>query len=73
MNNVLTLSALIERISVFDDNKEISDGLAREIDHIRELTGEYMYFSKEAHVHMDGMYDVLINIRKQYKKEVLNE
>ena len=56
---------LIERIAIFDDSTEVADGLRIEADWVEEITGEYAYYAKEAAVHIEGMWELLQELKNR--------
>ena len=56
---------LIERIALFDDSVEIVDGLRAEADIFELETGEYAYYAKEGAEQIEGMWEILYEIRRR--------
>tara|TARA_R110000868_G_scaffold27797_3_gene105022 strand:+ start:1475 stop:1975 length:501 start_codon:yes stop_codon:yes gene_type:complete len=56
---------LIERIALFDDSVEIVDGLKDEADIFELETGEYAYYAKEGAEQIEGMWEILYEIKRR--------
>jgi hypothetical protein len=62
----LDLSGLITRIGVFDDNKEVVQGLRADAKEMKALSGMDDYWIQEAICNLQGMYKLLKSIKKQH-------
>ena len=56
---------LIERIALFDDSVEIVDGLREEADMFELETGEYAYYAKEGAEQIEGMWEILQELKRR--------
>ena len=61
----ITTIELIDRIALFDDSNEVVDGLMAGAEWIEEITGEYAYYTKEAAVHIEGMWELLQELKNR--------
>ena len=61
----MTTIELIDRIALFDDSTEVVDGLRIEADWVEEITGEYAYYAREASEQIEGMWEILQELKKR--------
>ena len=61
----LSNSELFSRVDVFDDSVGIIEGLDREADLIEDKTGEYAYYTREACVHIEGLWYVAKELKRR--------
>ena len=57
---------LIKKIEVFSDTDDLCEALMAEKN---KLPSKDHYYYNEIRVHMEGMYELLLDIKKQYKAE----
>ena len=61
----MTTIELIDRIALFDDSTEVVDGLRIEADWVEEITGEYAYYAREASEQIEGMWEILNELKRR--------
>jgi len=61
----MTTIELIDRIAIFDDSDEVVSGLWDEAKWSEKITGEYAYYAKEAAVHIEGMWELLQELKNR--------
>ena len=61
----MTTSDLIDRVAIFNDSEEISSGLWNETKRTEEITGEYHYYAKEAAAQIEGMWELLQELKNR--------
>ena len=57
--------ALIKRVHLFEDSDEVVDGLRAEANWFEEITGEYAYYAKESAIQIEGMWEILRELRNR--------
>tara|TARA_R110000803_G_scaffold127666_1_gene195032 strand:+ start:300 stop:512 length:213 start_codon:yes stop_codon:yes gene_type:complete len=61
----MTTLEIIDRIALFNDSTEVSDGLRIEADWVEEITGEYAYYAREASEQIEGMWEILQELKRR--------
>tara|TARA_R110000803_G_scaffold158878_1_gene223098 strand:+ start:359 stop:571 length:213 start_codon:yes stop_codon:yes gene_type:complete len=61
----MTTTDLISRVELFEDSDEVVDGLRAEADWVEEITGEYAYYAKESAIQIEGMWELLQELKKR--------
>ena len=56
---------LIKRVELFEDSDEVVVGLWDEAKRTEKITGEYSYYAKEGAVHIEGMWELLQELRNR--------
>ena len=57
--------ALIKRVRLFEDSDEVAAGLWAEAKWFEEETGEYAYYAKEGATQIEGMWEILRELRNR--------
>ena len=61
----ITTAALIKRVRLFEDSDEVAAGLWTEAKWFEEVTGEYAYYAKEGATQIEGMWELLRELRNR--------
>jgi hypothetical protein len=61
----ITTAALIKRVRLFEDSEEVAAGLWTEAKWFEEVTGEYAYYAKEGATQIEGMWELLRELRNR--------
>jgi hypothetical protein len=61
----ITTAALIKRVRLFEDSDEVAAGLWAEAKWFEEETGEYAYYAKEGATQIEGMWEILRELRNR--------
>lgn len=61
---VPTADYLLKRISVFEDGDEVAEGLEWLVEDLEQSLGAYhLYYAKESVVHLEGVTDLLMEMK----------
>ena len=63
----MTTTGLIKRVELFEDSDEVVKGLWDEANWIEEVTGEYAYYAKEGATQIEGMWELLQELKNRLK------
>ena len=61
----MTTTGLIKRVDLFEDSNDVVKGLWDEARWIEEETGEYAYYAKEGAIQIEGMWELLRELRNR--------
>ena len=61
----MTTTDLIDRVELFNDSDEVVVGLWDEAKRTEEITGEYAYYAKEGATQIEGMWELLQELKNR--------